>query len=94
MLKSTAADADIYSHVAARMIAIYQHRLDRDASSESEAQQLRKADQVEIGLRLAALQAERDEIFNLARHAQVSDETSRRLVRELDLAEARHHHTP
>lgn len=90
MLSSTAADADIYSHVAARVIALYQHRLDRDASSESEAQQLRKADQVEAALRLAALRAERDEIFDLARHARISDETSRRLVRELDLAEARH----
>lgn len=90
MLHSPAAEADVYSHVAARVIALYQRRLDRDASSESEAQQLRKADQVENALRLAALQAERNEIFDLARRSRISDETSRRLVRELDLAEARH----
>jgi len=45
-------------------------------------------------MRLAALQAERSEIFNLARHSLVSDETSRRLVREIDLAEARHRVEP
>lgn len=90
LLNGTAADADIHPHVAARVIAPCQHRPDRDASSEGEAPQLRKADQVEAALRMAALQAERDNIFDQARHARISDETSRRLVRELDLAEARH----
>ena len=94
MEKSPAADAEIYSHAAARVIALYQHRLDRDASNETEAKQLRKADEIEIAMRLAALQAERSEIFNLARHSLVSDETSRRLVREIDLAEARHRVEP
>ena len=41
-------------------------------------------------LRLAGLRAERDRIFEMARHGQISDETSRKLVREIDLMEARY----
>ena len=82
------ADADIYSQAAARVIALYQRRIDGGASSEGDAGQLRKADQVERALRLAGLQAEREEIFSLARHSHISDQTSRKLVREIDLAEA------
>ncbi len=81
-------DADIYSQAAARVIALYQRRIDGGASSEGDAGQLRKADQVERALRLAGLQAEREEIFSLARHSHISDQTSRKLVREIDLAEA------
>jgi CPA1 family monovalent cation:H+ antiporter len=84
------ADADLYTHAAARVQALYQRRLQGDATGDGEAQQLRKADNAERALRLAALQAERGAIFQLARQRQISDATSRKLVRELDLAEARY----
>ena len=87
--KSAAADADLYSHAATRVLALYQRRL-HDAADEDEALQLRKADQIERKLRLAGLQSEREAIFRLARHHQVSDEVSRKLVREIDLLEARY----
>ncbi len=86
--KTIAADADIYTNAATRVLAFYQRRLDCDAS-EGDAAQLRKADKAERRLRLAALQAERAEIFELTRQHRISDETSRRLIRELDLAETR-----
>lgn len=88
--QTAAADVDIYTQAAARLTALYQRRLSGDAAADREAGQLRKADQAESALRLAALQAERAEIFNLARHFQISDETSRKLVRELDLMESRY----
>jgi len=81
-----AAEAELYSQAAARVIALYQRRLD-GGGTESDADQLRKADQVERGLRLAALQAEREAVFSLARQTRISDQTSRKLVREIDLAE-------
>jgi len=40
--------------------------------------------------RLAGLRAERDKIFEMARRSQISDETSRKLVREIDLVETRY----
>lgn len=83
------ADSDSYTQAAARVIALYQHRLDGGASSAGEAGQLHKAGQVERALRLAGLQAEREDIFNLARQSRISDETSRKQVREIDLLESR-----
>jgi len=85
-------DVDIYTQAAARVIAVYQLRLDRmdGAPGEREAGQLRKADQAERALRLAGLQAEREAIYKLARQSTISDETSRKLVREIDLVETRY----
>ncbi|QBE65557.1 Na+/H+ antiporter [Pseudoduganella lutea] len=86
-------DADMYPEAAARVIALYQHRLDSTAAIDDEdVARFRKLAAAERVLRLAALQAERRTIFNLARHEHISDEISRKLVREIDLVEARHKH--
>jgi CPA1 family monovalent cation:H+ antiporter len=88
--KAPASEVDTYTSAATRVIALYQHWLDEDDSSEDEARHLRKADMAERELRLAALQGQREAIFELARHRRISDEVSRRLVREIDLQEARY----
>jgi CPA1 family monovalent cation:H+ antiporter len=49
----------------------------------------RRINAIERKLRLAAIAAERDTLFALARAKTISDETSRALVRELDLLEER-----
>jgi CPA1 family monovalent cation:H+ antiporter len=73
-------------------MADYQYRLGPDDQHpETDGKYLRAADRAEIALRLAALQAEREAIFRLARGKRISDETSRRLVRQIDLIEARYH---
>jgi Na+/H+ antiporter len=54
------------------------------------ATRVKAVTQAERALRLAALQAERKAIYRLARQSTISDETARRLVRELDLLESRH----
>ncbi len=46
-------------------------------------------DEIERKLRLAGLRAERTELYRIARSRKLSDETARRLVREIDLLEAR-----
>ncbi|MFT3761762.1 MAG: Na+/H+ antiporter [Pseudoxanthomonas sp.] len=86
--RANAADADIHVAAATRAMQVYQRRLD-NAADEVDAQELRKADAAERTLRLAGLRAERERIFELARHRRISDETTRRLVRELDLMEER-----
>ncbi|MNN38338.1 hypothetical protein D3C81_1523300 [compost metagenome] len=40
-------------------------------------------------LRAAGLNAEREELFRLTRRGQISDEISRKLIRNLDLLESR-----
>jgi CPA1 family monovalent cation:H+ antiporter len=90
-LSAGAADADLYTNAAVRVMASYKRRLADSAMPGSvEAERLRQADRAEITLRLAALQAEREAIFRLAREYQISDELSRRLVRQIDLMEARY----
>jgi CPA1 family monovalent cation:H+ antiporter len=81
-------DADLHAAAATRAMQAYRRRLD-NASKDIDAATLRRADAAELTLRLAGLRAERERIFELARHRQISDETSRRLVRELDLLEER-----
>ena len=41
-------------------------------------------------MRLAGLRAERDAVFRLARIRQIDDESARKLIREIDLLEARY----
>lgn len=84
------AEAELYSDAASRVITLYQTRLNDGAGPEGDAQQLRKTDDVERTLRLAGLQAEREEVFNLARQGRISDTVSRKLVREIDLVESRY----
>ncbi|WP_020648465.1 Na+/H+ antiporter [Solimonas variicoloris] len=83
-------DVELYTSAAARVIALYQRRLGESSSAGVAAGQLRRADEAERELRLAGLSAEREAIFALARHGRISDEVSRKLVREIDLIEARY----
>ena len=81
-------DPDIFPQAAARVIALYNQRLGSTSEERSTRQELRKLDQAECALRLAALEAERKAVFDLALSGKVSDEISRKLVREIDLLEA------
>jgi Na+/H+ antiporter len=84
------ANADVYSEAARRVIGIYQRRLETVAEPEGAGGQLRKVARAEGELRLEGLKAEREAIFALARQQKLSDATARKLVREVDLLEARH----
>ena len=86
---TTAADREVHASAALRVMALYQRRLGVDDAPGIDAAELRKADKAERALRLAALRAEREAIFALARHRRVSDDIARKLVREIDLVEAR-----
>ena len=87
-----AAEAEIYTQAALRVMENYRHRLDPDEGrAETDGQYLRAADRAEMNLRLAALRAERETIFRLARGKRISDAVSRQLVRQIDLIESRYH---
>lgn len=89
-LPGAAADADVYASAAVRVMALYESRLGEATTTGVAAETLRKADRAERELRLAGLQAERTRVFDLARRHDISDETARKLVREIDLMEARY----
>ena len=87
-----ATDANLYANAAVRVMAGYRLRLgDEPGVGKAGAERLRAAERAETTLRLAALDAEREAIFRLAREHEISDEISRKLVRQIDLIEARHH---
>ncbi|WP_328281986.1 Na+/H+ antiporter [Sphingobium sp.] len=82
-------DADLYVHAASRLMDLYRERIDREATLPEDMAQHRRDERIERELRLAALKAERTEIFRRVRRRELGSEAARRLVRDLDLAEAR-----
>lgn len=83
-------DADLYVAAAARIMEAYRQRIDLRRSDLDEAVAQRQAEQIERELRLIALKAERAEIFRRSQSRQIGSEAARKMVREIDLLEARY----
>ena len=83
------SDADLYIDAGVRIMELYRQRIDGRSTTGKEASLARKIDEIERRLRLTGLRAERTEIYRIARARRLSDETSRKLIRELDLLESR-----
>jgi monovalent cation/hydrogen antiporter len=82
-------DTDLYVGAGARIMELYRQRIDGRSKTGEERALARRMDEIERKLRLAGLRAERTELYRIARSRKLSDETARRLVREIDLLEAR-----
>ncbi|MEW5683817.1 MAG: Na+/H+ antiporter [Pseudomonadota bacterium] len=83
-------DADLYIDAASRIMELYRERIDGRLQSPEAAELGRKLEKIERQLRLVGLKAERDEIFRRARARQIEDEQARKLIRDIDLLEARY----
>lgn len=83
------ADADLYTEVGARVMDIYRQRMDGHSRTGPDGDRFRTAEKIEQDLRLAGLRAERVEFYRRGRANLLPDEVVRKLVRELDLVEAR-----
>ncbi|UPK07125.1 Na+/H+ antiporter [Bradyrhizobium sp. 170] len=83
------SDVDLYTDAGVRIMELYRQRINGRSTTGKEASLARKIDEIERRLRLTGLRAERTEIYRIARARRLSDETSRKLVRELDLLESR-----
>ncbi|MDB5792613.1 MAG: Na+/H+ antiporter [Massilia sp.] len=81
-------DADVYASAIDHVRGIYEHRL--GAGGTYDPARTRVAEEAEREYRLAALQAERRAILALVHGRTLSDETARKLLREIDLVEARY----
>jgi Na+/H+ antiporter len=84
------ADADLYTDASARIMELYRQRIDSRRQEPEILELNRRQDLIERQLRLAGLRAERDAIYRLARARRLNDESARKLVREIDLLEARY----
>ncbi|MBN9526675.1 MAG: Na+/H+ antiporter [Alphaproteobacteria bacterium] len=88
-LAHASGDGDLHVTIAARVMEPYRHFLDGDGRDLPASEKQRMAE-IERQMRLAAIRAERGEIFRRVRSRQLGSETARRLIGELDLAEARY----
>ncbi|MGI2032028.1 Na+/H+ antiporter [Rhizobium panacihumi] len=82
-------DADLYSEVGSRLMELYRQRIDGRSNTEDEGNQIRKLEEIERVLRLAAARAEREQVFKMVRARKIPEETARKIVRDIDLTEAR-----
>ncbi len=80
------SDADVYAEAASRVMDLYRRRIEGHAAGENSTS-IRLCETIERKLRLAAIRAERETFFALARRNEISDDKSRALVREVDLLE-------
>jgi hypothetical protein len=92
------ADETLHANACGMVATLYRNRL-RDirlgdgSESESESESghdFHAARRAERDYRVTALRAERDTILRLGRRGEISDETARKLLREIDLVEARY----
>lgn len=84
------SDADLYVAVAARIMESYRARIETRQANAGDSERGRHLEAIERDLRLAAVKAERLQLFRLVRQRKLGSETARRLIRELDLMEARY----
>jgi CPA1 family monovalent cation:H+ antiporter len=82
-------DTDLYADAGARIMELYHQRIDGRSKTGEERALARRMDEIERKLRLAGLRAERTGLYRIARSHKLSDETARKLVREIELLEAR-----
>lgn len=82
-------DAERYNAAANQVSQRYQRKLGAVDMAETDPEEAVAYEKALRQFRHAALVAERNELFKLARRREISDDLSRRLVRNLDLIESR-----
>jgi CPA1 family monovalent cation:H+ antiporter len=83
-------DAELHANAYGMVANLYRNRLRNIQLGGANRPDVQAAREAEREYRLTALRAERDTILRLGRSREISDETARKLLREIDLVEARY----
>jgi CPA1 family monovalent cation:H+ antiporter len=83
-------DAELHANACGTVVRLYRSRLRNIQQGKDGGPDAQAAREAEREYRLAALRAERDTILRMGRQREISDETARKLLREIDLVEARY----
>jgi CPA1 family monovalent cation:H+ antiporter len=83
-------DAELHTNACNTVVSLYRSRLRNIQLGDGGGPDANAAREAERDYRLAALGAERDTILQLGRDRAISDDTARKLLREIDLVEARY----
>ncbi|KFN50616.1 Na+/H+ antiporter [Arenimonas composti] len=76
------------SEAAAHVLDVYRRRIEYGDPSGEHGSDMRKVRKIERGMRLEAIQAERDELYQLHLSGTIDDVLHQSLLREIDLREA------
>ncbi|MFL9583226.1 Na+/H+ antiporter [Stenotrophomonas sp. AB1(2024)] len=85
----TTDNVQLYNDAASRVSLLYQRNLEKEHGPDADPEKVQRMEQGYRQLRSAGLTAEREELFRLTRRGRISDEISRKLIRNLDLLETR-----
>ena len=88
-LATRRGDADLGAEAATRAMVPYRQRIDALSRSGVDGDAARRIEALERELELVGMRAERERLLQLTRSGRLSDEAARKLVREVDLVEAR-----
>lgn len=83
-------DSGIALAAAARVLELYRARIESRAGGQEAIALATRSEAIEREMRLVGVKAERTSIFGALRSRKLGSETARKLIRELDLIEARH----
>lgn len=83
-------NADFYAAAGTRVMDLYRDRIESRSGSARAMAEARLQDRLERDFRLVGIRAEREAVVDLARDRRIASTTARKLVRELDLLEARY----
>jgi Na+/H+ antiporter len=83
-------DAELHENACGTVVKLYRSRLRNIQQGKGGGPDAQAAREAEREYRVAALRAERDTILRMGREREISDETARKLLREIDLVEARY----
>ncbi len=84
------ADADIYADVATQIMELYRKRIDGRMHLGEEREQTARSEEIGKLLHITALKAERQEIYRLVRARRLESTMATKMVRDIDLLEARY----
>ncbi len=83
-------NADFYATAGSRVMDLYRDRIESRSRGAKVAAEARLQDRLERDFRLVGLKAERDAVFERARAREIGSTTAQKIIRELDLLEARY----
>jgi Na+/H+ antiporter len=83
-------NADFFAAAGTRVMDLYRERIESRSGSAKATAEARLQDQLERTFRLAGIKAERASVVERVRGRQVGSVTAQKLIRELDLLEARY----
>jgi hypothetical protein len=84
------SDADLYAEASLTVMEVYRRRIEGRQQNVEGTFQGRRLEAIERKLWIAALKAERSELYRIARRQELHEEVAQKMIRDIDLLETRY----